>query len=140
MVVKLTAIERHKLEQRAARATEAAQVIRRIQVVLWSADGVAGSEIAQRLQLSVEAVSRIRRRFVDGGIAGLASRPKGGRTDHAVRPATVERVVELAMSPPPAGRSRWTTRLLAKEVGLTAGCMSDLLRRNGLKPHRVRTY
>ena len=44
------------------------------------------------------------------------------------------------MSPPPAGRSRWTTRLLAKAVGLTAGCVSDVLRRNGLKPHLVRTY
>jgi len=44
------------------------------------------------------------------------------------------------MSPPPAGRSRWTTRLLAKEIGLTSGCVSDLLRRQGLKPHLVRTY
>lgn len=140
MVVQLTAKQRRELAGRVARAVEAAQVIRRLQVVLWSADGVAGSEIARRLHLSVEAVSRIRRRFLAGGIAGLASRPKGGRTDHAVPPATVERVVELAMSPPPAGRSRWTTRLLAKEVGLTAGCVSDLLRRNGLKPHRVRTY
>ena len=44
------------------------------------------------------------------------------------------------MSPPPAGRSRWTTRLLAKAVGLTSGCVSDVLRRNDLKPHHVRTY
>jgi len=44
------------------------------------------------------------------------------------------------MSPPPAGRSRWTTRLLAREVSLTSGCVSDILRRNGLKPHLVRTY
>jgi transposase len=46
----------------------------------------------------------------------------------------------MAMSPPPAGRSRWTTRLLGKQVGLTPGCVSDVLRRNGLKPHLVRTY
>jgi transposase len=140
MVVVLTAKQRRELEQLVARATESAQVIRRAHVVLWSADGVAGADIARRLHLSAEAVSRIRRRFLDGGVAGLATRPKGGRTDHAVPAATVERVVELAMSPPPAGRSRWTTRLLAKEVGLTSGCVSDLLRRNGLKPHRVRTY
>jgi hypothetical protein len=44
------------------------------------------------------------------------------------------------MSPPPAGRSRWTPRLLAKQVGLTGGCVSDVLRRNDLKPHPVRTY
>lgn len=82
----------------------------------------------------------MRRRFRDAGVAGLATRPKAGRKDHAVPAATEERLVELAMSPPPAGRSRWTTRLLAKEVGLTSGCVSDVLRRNGLKPHLVRTY
>ena len=54
--------------------------------------------------------------------------------------ATAGRVIELAMSPPPAGRSRWTTRLLGKAVGLSAGCISEILRRNGLKPHLTRTY
>jgi len=68
------------------------------------------------------------------------TRPKAGRKDHAVPAIVEERVVHLAMSPPPAGCSRWTTRLLAKEVSLTSGCVSDLLRRNGLKPHLVRTY
>jgi transposase len=140
MVVSLTAKQRRALEQLVARATDAAQVIRRAHVVLWSAEGVAGTEIARRLQVSAEAVSRIRRRFLAGGVAGLSTRPKGGRTDHAVPGATVERVLELALGPPPAGRSRWTTRLLAKEVGLTSGCVSDLLRRHGLKPHLVRTY
>lgn len=138
-MVGLTTKQRRALEQLVARAADA-PVIRRAQVVLWSAEGVAGAEIARRLQLSAEAVSRIRRRFLDGGVTGLATRPKGGRTDHAVPATTVERLVELAMSPPPAGRSRWTTRLLAKEVALTSGCVSDVLRRNGLKPHRVRTY
>src|SRR3989441_1491256 len=140
MVVVLTAKQRRELEQLVARAAESAQVVRRAHVVLWSADGVAGADIARRLQMSAEAVSRIRRRFLERGVAGLATRPKAGRKDHAVPALTVERLVELAMSPPPAGRSRWTTRLLAKEVGLTSGCVSDVLRRNGLKPHRVRTY
>ena len=93
-----------------------------------------------RLDLSAEQVSRIRGRFRTEGVDGLAARPKSGRKDHAVPPATVDRIVQLAMSPPPAGRSRWTTRLLAKKVGVTSGCVSDLLRKNGLKPHLVRTY
>jgi len=29
---------------------------------------------------------------------------------------------------------------LGKEVGLSAGCVSDILRRNDLKPHLTRTY
>jgi transposase len=140
MVVELTAKQRRELARMVARAAESAQVVRRAHVVRWSADGVSGAEIARRLHLSAEAVSRIRRRFLETGIAGLATRPKPGRTDYAVPAATVERIVALAMSPPPAGRSRWTTRLLAKEVGLSSGCVSDLLRRNDLKPHRVRMY
>jgi transposase len=140
MGVALTAKERRELERLVTQAVASAPVVRRAHVVLWSADGVSGADIARRLHLSAEAVSRIRRRFLETGVAGLATRPKAGRKDHAVPAATVERIVELAMSPPPAGRSRWTTRLLAREVGLTSGCVSDLLRRNGLKPHRVRTY
>jgi transposase len=139
-VITLSRQQRGELERLVARSGEAAGVVRRAHVVLWSADGVSGAEIARRLRLSAEAVSRIRRRFVEGGVAGLATRPKAGRKDHAVPAETVERIVELAMSPPPAGRTRWTTRLLGKKVGLSSGCVSDVLRRNDLKPHRVRTY
>lgn len=138
--VVVTAKQRRALTTLVARAIVPAQEVRRAQVIRWSADGLDGAEIARRLQVSAEAVSRIRRRFHDGGVAGLATRPKAGRKDHAVPAETVERIVELAMSPPPTGRSRWTTRLLATVVGLTSGCVSDVLRRNGLKPHLVRTY
>jgi transposase len=139
MEVALTSEQRRELEQLVAQATAPAQEVRRAQVVLWSAEAVAGAEIAGRLHMSAEAVSRIRHRFRDTGVAGLATRPKAGRKNHAVPAATVERLVELALSPPPAGRSRWTTRLLGQEVGLTSGCVSDVLRRKGLDPHRVRT-
>jgi transposase len=138
--VGVTAKQRRELTQLVAKAIAPAQEVRRAQVMLWSADGLGAAEIARRLHLSAEAVSRIRRRFREGGVAGLATRPKAGRKDHAVPVETVERIVELALSPPPPGRSRWTTRLLARVVGLTSGCVSDVLRRNGLKPHLVRTY
>jgi transposase len=138
--MKLSAAQRRELEATIARPTAAAGLVRRIRVILLSADGLSGREIALRLDLSPEAVSRIRARFRKGGVRGLDEVPKAGRKDHAVPAATVERIVGLAMSPPPPGRSRWTTRLLAKEVGFTPGCISDVLRRNELKPHLVRTY
>jgi hypothetical protein len=67
---------------------------------------VSGREIALRLDLTPEHVSVIRARFRDEAVAGLHERPKSGRTDHAVAPATVEKIVQLAMSPPPAGAAR----------------------------------
>ena len=128
------------LEALVARASAPAGVVRRARVILLSAAGIGGVEIATRLALSPEAVSRIRRRFRLDGVDGLDDRPKAGRRDHAVPAETVEKIVQLALSPPPAGRSRWTTRLLADAVGRTSGCISDLLRAQGLKPHLVRTY
>ena len=106
------------LEALVARARAPAGLVRRARVVLLSAAGDAAVDIAARLELSPEAVSRIRRRCVREGVDGLADRPKAGRRDHAVPAETVERIVQLALSPPPAGRSRWTTRLLGHVVGL----------------------
>ena len=139
-LINLTAKKRAELETMVARPSAPAGLVRRARVILLSADGVTGVEVATRLDLTPEAVSRIRRRFRAEGTAGLADRPKTGRTDNKVPPATVERVVQLAMSPPPPGRTRWTTRLLGKAVGLSSKCISKLLRKNGLKPHLVRTY
>ena len=138
--ITLTVEEREELEAIVARRSETAGLVRRARVILLSDRGVSGREIALRLDLSPEHVSKIRARFRAERVAGLAERPKVGRTDHAVPAETVERIVQLAMSPPPAGRSRWTTRLLGKTVGLTSGCISDILREHGLKPHLVRTY
>jgi transposase len=138
--MKVTAKQREELEAIVARSSERAGLVRRARVILLSADEVAGKEIAVRLSLTAEAVSRIRARFRAEGMSGLEERKKAGRKDHAVPAETVESIVQLAMSPPPAGRSRWTTRLLGQRFGLTNGCVSDLLRANGLKPHLVRTY
>ena len=136
----LTPTQRRELDSIVARPSERAGVARRARVILMSVDGLAGKEIAERLGLTQEAVSRIRGRFKATGVEGLYDQPKAGRKDHAVAGEVVDKVIHLAMSPPPAGRSRWTTRLLGKAVGLTSGCVSDLLRRHGLKPHLTRTY
>jgi hypothetical protein len=101
-------------------------------VVLWSADRSQARKLLILARVG-GAGSRIRRRFRDTGVAGLATRPKAGRKDHAVPAATVERRVELAPSLPSAGRRRSITRLLAQKSALTPGGVSAP-RRNGLKP------
>src|SRR6187455_1157692 len=138
--VRTTRKQQQTLEALVARASAPAGLVRRARVILLSADGLGGAEIAARLDLSPEAVSRIRRRFVEAGVDGLQDRPKAGRRDHAVPADTIEQIVQLALLPLPAGRSRWTTRLLADAVGRTSGCVSDILRAQGVKPHLVRTY
>lgn len=109
-------------------------------MVLLCASGVSGVEIAAKLDLSVTSVARIRTRFLQGGVEALAERPKAGRTDHAVKSSQVEQIVQLVMSPPPAGFARWSTRLIGSRVGLSSPTISKVLQANDLKPHLERTF
>src|SRR5262245_26435546 len=93
--LKLTPTQRGQLECIVRRRTARAGYARRARVVLMSADGVPGVQIATRVGLSVEQVCRIRRRFTEGGVEGLADQPKAGRRDHAVAPELVEQVVQM---------------------------------------------
>jgi transposase len=138
--LKLSAADRKTLEKLIARPSAPAGHVRRARVVLLSAQGVKGKEIAMMVGISPEYVSRIRKRFQGSGVDGLAERKRGGRTDHAVPAETIERIVQTTLSPPPAGRTRWTTRLLGRKFGLTSWTISKILRANELKPHLVRTY
>lgn len=79
IVIKLSAARRRALQDPVTRAAETDGVVRRANVVLWSTEGVSGTAIAQRLHLSPQAVSVIRRRFVDGTAAvraWLAAHPQ----------------------------------------------------------------
>jgi transposase len=104
-----------------------------------AADGIPGVQIATRLSLSVPQVSRIRKRFEVGKVEGLADRPKQGRGNN-VPEETVREVVTTVMSPPPAGHSHWSTRLLAGAVGLGKTAVHQILQANDLKPHLQRTF
>jgi transposase len=64
---------------------------------------VQGKEIAKRVGITPEYVSRIRKRFESSGVDGLAERKRAGRKDHAVPAETIERIIQTALSPPPAG-------------------------------------
>jgi hypothetical protein len=107
---------------------------------LLSADGVSGARSLSALGSRRNTFSRIRARFVEGGVEGLEERPKAGNKDHAVLTEIIEKIVQITLSPPPPGRTRWTTRLLAAKFKLTRATVSKVLRANGLKPHLVRTY
>ena len=53
------------------------------------------------------------------GIRECQPSARAGREDHAVPAETIERIIQTALSPPPAGRARWTTRLLGRKFNLT---------------------
>jgi len=73
-------------------------------------------EIAATLQVSVQTVFNIKRRYLTGGLdAALFDRARSGR------PVEIDgqqraKITALACSTPPEGHARWTLRLLADKA------------------------
>jgi len=113
----------------------------RARIVTLAAEGVANTEIAERLGLSRPTVIGWRQRYEQEGIEGLVDKPRSGRPreiDDDVRLDIVART--LAGPPKRLGITHWSTRLLAAEVGVSNFTVAMIWREFGLKPHRVQTF
>ena len=77
--VLLTDEERRQLQEMAGRYTSPYRDVVRAKVVLFAAQGLANKEIARRLDLPRQVVSKWRKRFCQERLAGLEDRPRRGR-------------------------------------------------------------
>jgi DNA-binding CsgD family transcriptional regulator len=77
--VRLTATERRVLEGRLRRSTAQQHAVLRARIVLAAAEGEQNSQIAGRLGVAVNTVSKWRKRFVEEGLSGLGDRKRPGR-------------------------------------------------------------
>jgi transposase len=110
----------------------------RAKIILRAAEGIANVAIAQELGISVPTVGLWRTRFNERGLAGLADGQRTGR------PATYgreirERVLATTLTPP-EGATHWSTRRLAKAVGVSPNTILRIWREGRLKPHRSETF
>ncbi len=77
--IALTSEERTELESLARRYSAPYGAVVRAKVVLFAAQGLSNDEIARRLDVPREKVSKWRKRFWEEGLAGLEDRPREGR-------------------------------------------------------------
>jgi transposase/transposase-like protein len=110
----------------------------RAKVILRAADGIANVTIADELGISVPTVGLWRTRFRERGLAGLADGPRSGRPAIYGREIR-ERVLATTLTPP-EGATHWSTRRLAKAVGVSPNTILRIWREGRLKPHRTETF
>ncbi len=110
----------------------------RAAIVLACADGAGTSEAARRLGLSRPTVIKWRDRFIAHGMAGLDDEPRSGR------PKTVDdaAIIAATLEPPPGrlGVTHWSTRLLARQLGLGDATVARAWRRYHVQPWRRGTF
>ena len=122
-VVKLSGEERGQLREVISKGKSKAKTILKARILLKAdqgkrGEGWADEEICRALDTNVTMVARVREKLVTEGIDGVLSRKK--RDTPPIEPIfdgkRQAQLIALACSKPPAGRTRWTIRLLADQV------------------------
>lgn len=118
--VHLTQEEQKKLQGICSKGKATARSIRRAQILLGAdanrPEGKLGDkEIAERLHIHTNTVHLVRKSFAEHGLQAVLERKKRATPPNPpkVTGELEAKIIALCCSEPPAGRSRWTLRLLA---------------------------
>ena len=140
ITVKVTPDDRRRLEAIVSDRNAPQKHVWRAKIILATADGCGTSEIMRRSGKAKPVVWRWQARFMAEGVEGL-TRDKTRKPGKPPLPAaTVQRVVDLALSAPPGEASHWTGRMLAKASGVSLRSVQRILEAHQLAPHRIRTF
>lgn len=119
-IVQLTTEEQKKLHTVCSRGKSPARSIRRAQILLGADENrpegkLTDTEIAKQLHLHLNTVQLVRKSFAQRGLQATLDRKKRltPPTPPKVTGELEAKIIALCCSEPPAGRSRWTLRLLA---------------------------
>jgi transposase len=137
---KLNATERRMMDQLLATESLNHKQATRLQVVLGKADGKTTTEIASVLRIHIETVSDIVHRFNAYGVDGLLKQPNHKPGKAPVKQDVINRVLKLVQTGRPKAATHWSTREIAKQVGISHTKVHQILRAHDLKPHLVEHF
>jgi transposase len=119
IVVNVTRDDRRRLEAIVADRSAPQKHVWRARIILATVDGCGTTEIMRRSGKSKPVLWRWQARFMAEGAAALM-RDKTRKPGKKPLPAaTVQRIVDLALGPPPGEATHWTGRMLAKAAGVS---------------------
>lgn len=120
-IVDLTSEEREYLEGFTTTGRHAAYQITRARILLKADRNQPGgswcdAEIKTALDVGVATVERVRRCFVEVGLAASLKRQSGGGRKRKLDGDQEAHLIALRCSDAPQGQARWTLRLLADQM------------------------
>ena len=113
----------------------------RARLIIALADGHTHAEIIELLGLSPTYIARWKGRFVKDRLAGLVSQYAGaGNRDRVLTPKLEARILDATRRKPKDGSTHWSTRKLARELGVSHMMVARAWAKHRLKPHRIERY
>jgi transposase len=128
------------LRQRMRSKSAPAKVVERARIVLLAGEGLAAQTIAERVGCSRPSVVKWRTRYEEQGLAGLEDAPRSGAR-RTLGHAQAD-ILFATLDGPPAelGVTHWSSRLLAKHLGISHMSVARVWRLYGLQPWREGTF
>jgi transposase len=137
--LKVSELEIQELKVMAAQRKNRA-VAFRARIILKCASGLSNSAVASELKTTHFTVGFWRNRFIQkGGLEALGDDPRPG-APRKIGDEKIDDVVKATLESKPKGATHWSTRLMAKKLGLSQSAVSRIWRAFGLKPHRSQTF
>jgi len=136
----LSTVEREELLALTRRRKNTAQALAlRARIVLACAEGLENKEVAARQQVTQQTISKWRGRFVALRLNGLLNAPRPG-APRTIDEAQVHAVLAKTLEAEPTTVSQWSTRSMARTMGMSQTAVSRIWRTHSLQPHHPGTF
>jgi transposase len=150
-ILTVTDSDRARLERMARDRGAPARVAERARIVLLSAEGLTGPQIAERVGCSEPTVVKWRAQYAEAGVAGLADARRPGGPKTVLTGEAIAEILAATLTPPPGtlaglGVTHWSSRRLAdwlareKKLQVSHDSITRLWRQFCLAPHRTEGF
>ena len=140
IALQMTVEQKRTLKSWVRAGTTPQRMVMRSKICLLAADGYSNNAIAKELKTSRPTVILWRERFRKEGLLGLSEDAPHGISVQRLDAGKVKAIVDTTLQSTPADATQWSTRTMAKELGVSHSSVSRIWNAYGLQPHRTKTF
>src|SRR6266849_3747670 len=136
----LSVEERSELKAMARSRRLPAAPVKRARMLLLLDDGLSWKAVSAQTPCSQDFIARWKRRFEQSRLAGLYARHRGKRPAPGAAKLQARILAFTQQRQPADGATHWSTRKLARELGVSHMMVARVWAEHGLQPHRLEHY
>jgi transposase len=136
--IRLTDEQRDQLDRWSRGGATPYRLVVRSQIVLLAAEGNSNRSISRQLRTNPITVARWRSRFSLLGLAGIRTEAPRSGSPPPIPKEVVRSILLKTAHEHPKGRAHWSTRALAREVGVSHSTVRRVWKMFGIRPNRSR--
>ena len=136
----MTEEQRKTLESWIKAGTTPQRMVFRAKICILAANGLSNNAIAKQVGTTRPTVLLWRGRFIKKGVLGISEDAPHGASSRRLDPERVKAIVEATLHTKPKGATHWSTRTMAKALGVSNATVARIWDAHGLQPHRIETF